>query len=62
MLISRTQPSLVMRLLAFQKKSGEESSLPDGSSMTESYWMLRGLTTKRIPVFPPVRVSRWMPP
>ncbi len=61
MRISSTQPSLVMRAEASQKKSGEESS-PMESSDTASYWMPRGLARRRRPVLPSLRVSRITPP
>ena len=42
--------------------SGEESSLPEESSDTASYWMPRGLARRRRPVLPSLRVSRMTPP
>jgi len=44
-----------------QKKSGDESS-PDVSSRIESYWMLRGVTTKNVAVRPVLRESMRTPP
>jgi hypothetical protein len=44
-----------------QKKSGDASSF-DASSFTESYWMFRGVTTKKVAVRPVLRGSMRMPP
>ena len=44
-----------------QKKSGELSS-PDASSMIESAWMLRGVTTNNLAVCPLAPASRKSPP
>src|SRR5229473_6411301 len=60
MRISSVQPRFVIFVAESQKKSGDESS-PDESSMIESYWMLRGVTTKSTPVVPVPRASSRRP-
>ena len=59
---SRSQPAEVIFAAESQKKSGELSSFPVVSSLTESYWMPRALERKRMAVFPSLRVSRITPP
>ena len=49
-----SSPWSVIFVADSQKKSGDESS-PDASSVIESYWMLRGVTTKKVPVRPVLR-------
>jgi hypothetical protein len=61
MRISSVQPRAVIFVADSQKKSGDESS-PDASSVIESYWMLRGVTTKNVAVRPVLRGSMMMPP
>jgi hypothetical protein len=61
MRISSVQPRAVIFVADSQKKSGDASSL-EASSVTESYRMLRGVTTKKVAVRPVLRGSIRMPP